>query len=247
MKPFIITFIFLWSFIQLNAQKINLPVYKVGQFSSDTIFKHFGNMGDTEDGSITFQNKLTSTLLTGVKFYVLIDTIDKGGAPAGVTTAYIITDSSRTAKKGDKYELPVKFKVFAGKIGFSIIIEGTPQISNEAYYCDLMLLLPTCNCMAAVLTNKTEQQCNVTIPDGIQSLTNEPLVVVYPNPASHTTMFNAPSSYAGKPYSVIDSNGKQVLTGITSNGTTTINTNNLPAGNYYIQIQEVRKALSIIK
>ncbi len=60
-------------------------------------------------------------------------------------------------------------------------------------------------------------------------------------------MFSTSFNYTGKLYSIIDNNGKQVMTGIISNGTTTVNTNNLPTGNYFIQIQEVSKALSIIK
>jgi len=247
MKSFFISSAFLFLFIQLNAQKIKLPTYSAGKFSSDTIFRFFGPMDDNGDGSVTFQNKLTSTLLTGVKFYVLIDSVDKGGAPANVTTAYVTTDSGRIAKKGDKHELPAKFKVFAGKLGFSILIEGMPSMENESYYCDLEMLLPTCACVDLVLRNKTEQQCNVTIPDGIQQLNDNTSLLIYPNPAAHTVTINTNSDYTGKCYYIIDGNGKQVLTGIISNGTTAVNIDNLPAGNYYIQLEGVRKTLSIIR
>lgn len=247
MKSFFVS-LFLLLFIQLNAQiKIKLPTYYLGTFSSDTIFKSFTPMDDNGDGSVTFQSKLTSTLLTGVKFYLLIDSIDRGGAPSGVITAFVTTDSSRAAEKGQKYELPAKFKVLAGKLGFSILIEGTPSVNNEAYYCDLEMLLPTCNCMDAVLRNKTEQTCNVSILNGVEATSYDEAIAVYPNPASHTVMLRTPSCYAGKPYFIIDNNGKQVLGGVVSNGTTTVTTSHLPVGNYYIQVQDVRKVLSIIK
>lgn len=74
--------IFLMLCIQLNAQiKIKLPTYYVGEFSSDTIFHTLSPMNDTGDGSVSFQNQLTDTLLTGVKFYAIIDSVDRGGAP----------------------------------------------------------------------------------------------------------------------------------------------------------------------
>lgn len=146
-----------------------------------------------------------------------------------------------------KCPLPVKFKVLAGKLGFSIVIEGTPMVNNEAYYCDLELLLTTCNCMDPVIRNKTEQTCNVTISDGVQLLTNDHSIIAYPNPASQTLTVDTPSGFAGKPYAIVDNSGKPVITGIVANGATTVDTSNLPAGNYYIQIQEIKKALSIIK
>lgn len=251
MKSFLTFALFLIFCISLNGQtSVKLPIYYEGQFSSDTAFKFFGPMDENGDGSITFQNKLTDTLLTDVSFYVLIDSVDKAGAPANVNTVYV-TGANNTggiAKKGDKYKLPVNFKLFAGKIGFTVLIEGTPTINNESYYCDLELLLPTCNCMDAVFRNKTEQTCNVVAAHGVQAaVNNEVSFIVYPNPITHTAMIRASSNYVGKPYAIIDNNGKRVLNGIISDGTTTIDINHLPSGNYYIQVQDIRKVLSIIK
>lgn len=89
MKSSLSILTFFLVFAQLNAQKIKLPTYRVGEFNSDTIFKAISSMGDTGEGSATFQNKLTDTLLNDVKFYVVIDSVDNGGAPSGVTTAYV--------------------------------------------------------------------------------------------------------------------------------------------------------------
>ena len=109
------------------------------------------------------------------------------------------------------------------------------------------MLLPTCACMDAVIKNASNKTCNVVLTKGVQETKNDVSIVVYPNPTSQTVMINTHSNYTGKPYSRIDYSGKLVLTGIIANGTTTVNTNDLPAGNYYLQILDEKRALSIIK
>jgi len=64
-------------------------------------------------------------------------------------------------------------------------------------------------------------------------------VLVFPNPASDYLTINAKNAFAGVEYRILDSFGREVMSGILSGENTRLDTRGLPSGMYFLEIKEV--------
>ncbi|MCX6180593.1 MAG: T9SS type A sorting domain-containing protein [Bacteroidetes bacterium] len=241
-----ITFsILLWT--SIAAQTINLPAYRQGQYENDTIFTYYGSLTSTGIGSVDFGGGLNSNLISGVKFKMLVDSTDKGASP----THAAFRDSLGTMvamHKGDTLDIPASFQLFAGKVGFHIIIEGTPSTGGAPYLCDLGYTFTVGNDWIMLIEEKSQKTCQVNISQGIYDNRDLENFNVYPNPASDNIAINTNSQSIGSAYTLINQLGEKVLSGTLTSETTIVDIDQLATGIYLFQIGESKKQVyKIIK
>ena len=72
---------------------------------------------------------------------------------------------------------------------------------------------------------------------------------IYPNPASNLINIDYPQTFLGATYEILDLNGRKVAEGVLENNTISLNSNNMPAGEYILRIRKdgALKTLSFIK
>lgn len=247
----VVSILFMMIGIASSAQDIilSLPHYKQGQYECDTIFKHYGGAGGNGKGTIAFSGDLTTSLLTGVKFYFQVDSIEPGGAP--FPSALIDSLGIKVPmRKGARYEIPVKIEV-RGKIRYYLTIEGTPVSGNELYYCNLWMKVPLIEDEVTQdirIQNGTGTQCIVDPLQFINAAAEEVQVHVYPNPATDKINVSVNRQWPLLEYAILDLSGKVVLNGLLNNSVTTLALSALPAGNYLMQIGNgKRQVFKIVK
>jgi hypothetical protein len=153
-------------------------------------------------------------------------------------------------RKGGKYEIPTKIEVH-GKIRYYIIIEGTPTIGNESYYCNLWMKVPLIedNITQDIrIQNGTPTKCIVDPLQAIHDIGNEQPFKIYPNPAEDKLIIKATKDLLQSNYVIFNSLGENIVTGQVSDEFTTVNIQALPVGVYFIQVgQQAKHTLQIIK
>ena len=133
MKKFIVFFLLLNLFNQVNAQS-----YRVGIPVSDTIpsFNSYG--ANCIDDFLKF--RFDSTLIpyvTGLNFQIEITSV----------TGLVLVENEDTVKAGDIFQLPYKIDSNiltinlpdqgSSFINFLVEIVGTPTVAGETYYCNI--------------------------------------------------------------------------------------------------------------
>lgn len=247
------TIAFIFLFIAMNScvfaqNKFQLPDYKTGKYEKTNIYHYFGALTSSGKGSVAFGNFTPSEFVTGMKFYMLVDSIDQGVS----STHAAFKDSSGLSVpmyKGDKLSIPVSFRLYSGKIGFSIIIEGTPSVAGESYFCDLVANHTVDENWGLVITKSSQQKCNVDVIKDIETFADQSAdIVVYPNPATDQLVIKTEVNLNGVPYQVVDKLGKEVQNGLLTSPFNTVNIQKLIAGDYVIQIgTKSNRAFRIIK
>lgn len=137
MKTILLCLLSLVIYNNISAQLIHLPPYQVGFHYNTEVYSFYG-APPFVDGKISLG--FDGGFVTGVDFKMVVERTDNAD-----TTAFVGTrDSSGIwvpIHKGDSYiisyYIPVAFKIYAGKIGFRVIVEGIPRVANEGYYCNL--------------------------------------------------------------------------------------------------------------
>ena len=85
----------------ITITSIQLPDYTVGKYENTTIYKYFG---PASKGRIYLVPPLPDQFVTGVKFYMVIDSIEPGTVPARDSAGVFVP-----MHKGDKLSLPITF------------------------------------------------------------------------------------------------------------------------------------------
>ncbi len=168
-----------------NAQTIDLPVYHEGQHELDTVYTYYGPLAFSGIGSVSLGGTLASNFVTGVDFKMVVDSTNQGSSPSHAA----FRDSMGvmvSMYKGDTLELPANFQLFAGEVGFHIIIEGIPSIAAEPYLCDLGYAFTLGNDWEMGIFENTQTICYVDLSSGIQNHEVPEMVHVYPNPFNRT-------------------------------------------------------------
>jgi hypothetical protein len=225
-------------YINSIAQTITLPSYVAGQYENDTIYTYYGSLPFTGLGSVDLGGSIASGFITGVDFKVVVDSTNQGASP----THAAYRDSLGTlvpVYQGDTLGIPASFQLYAGDIGFHIIIEGTPQIAGEAYLCDLGYMFSTGSDWGLLITENTQDSCLVDQFNGLNEHTESPHIKVFPNPFNQNTTIEI-ENYSNELYSCIlyDFLGKKVksINNISSNKFI-INKEGLTTGTYIFQLQ----------
>lgn len=200
----------LWS--SSFSQNITLPTYQEGQYEFDTVYTYYGDLPFTGIGNIEFGGALASGFITGVDFKIIIDSTNQGPSP--IHAAF--RDSLGVmvpVYKNDTLSIPASLELFAGFIGFRIIIEGTPQIAGETYLCDLGYMFTTGNDWGMIISENTGASCTVSQFNQLNQRFNESGINVFPNPFSQNTIIEI-EDYRGDTYDCIiyDLQGKKVST-----------------------------------
>jgi len=241
MKSTLIIFAFL-SWTSSIAQSFTLPSYQQGQYEIDTVYSYYGSFMSSGIGSIGYYlgSSLPSEFITGVDFKIVCDSTNQGGSP--IHSAF--RDSLGTlipVYQGDTLDIPTSFQLFAGDIGFHIIIEGTPQISRESYLCDLGYIFTLgMDDWGMLFLENTQDTCLVDEFNGLNEITKNKNIKVFPNPFNQNTTIEF-ENYSNEPYSFSLYNilGKKVKTikNINSNKFM-IEKEGLPPGTYIFQLHD---------
>ncbi|MCH2234766.1 MAG: T9SS type A sorting domain-containing protein [Crocinitomicaceae bacterium] len=220
------------------AQTISLPTYVEGQYENDTVYTYYGSLPSTGMGSVDLGGSIASGFITGVDFKIVVDSTNQGASP----THAAYRDSLGTlvpVYQGDTLDLPASFQLYAGDIGFHIIIEGTPQIAGESYLCDLGYTFSTGSDWGMLILENTQDSCLVDEFNGLNDNTQNHYIKVFPNPFNQNTTIEI-ENYPNELYNCImyDFLGKKVksIKNISSNKFI-IYKEGLPTGTYVFQLQ----------
>ena len=139
----------------------------------------------------------------------------------------------------DTLDIPASFQLFAGDIGFHIIIEGIPQIAGETYLCNLRYTFLAGTDWGILISENTEESCLVDQINGLNERNGSKNTRVFPNPFKQYTTIEL-ENYSNKPYNCIlyDLIGNEVksINDISSNKFM-IDNEGLPTGTYIFQLQ----------
>lgn len=228
----------LLSFINSIAQSITLPNYMEGQYESDTVYSYYGSFTSTGVGNVELGGSLASGFITGFDFKIVVDSTNQGSSP----THAAYWDSLGTlvpVYQGDTLDIPASLQLYAGDIGFLVIIEGIPQIAGETYLCDLGYTFSTGSDWGMLIIENTQDSCLVDQFNELNENVINQSIKVYPNPFSQNTTIEL-ENYSNEPYNYTLYNllGKEVQTiKCLSSNNFMIEKEGLPIGAYIFQLQ----------
>lgn len=183
MKSALLVLLTFVSFTSLIAQSISLPIYEEGKTISDSIYSYYGSLTSTGKGSVSLNTDIASNFATGLHFKFVVDSINQGQSP---THAAFVHSSGEMIQlhKGDTIILPVFFQLYAGEIGFHLIIEGTPQIANESYPCELDFTYTLGSDWEMYILQNSTNTCKVDNVQAFDNTLKKADLTIYPNPVS---------------------------------------------------------------
>ena len=236
MKLFFSFFVTLLLCLSASAQDLRLPTYKLGEKINDTIYSYYGSLPSSGIGEIYFAGILHSELMPGVFFKIVIDSINYGDSPVNPAVK-IIDDQSTSLNKRDTVELPAKIRLYAGKIGFHILIHGTPQTLGQEYVCDLGFSYTTGEDWGMRISENSNTICRVDVATGLKNKTQNPSFSVYPNPSTNEININVSKEMIGYGYSISNAIGNVLISGKINNERLFVSVNELLPGVYYVMIE----------
>lgn len=230
----------------IPAQPIQLPVYTEGVYECDTLLALTSPINDII-GKVLLKDGLTTSLLTGVKFYLLAGL----HGPAGNIIQDTQIDSSGVKvpiRSGGKYEIPTQFVSLNYPLSWYIILEGTPAVRGESYFCDLSFFLPLLKTTIpeeVYIKKYTQKTCAVDGPQGIDvTSARAASYMLYPNPTNGNMIIQTTMVKPSSEFTLFDSMGKELLKGTLLNEFTLLNMEPFPAGIYYIRIGREHELIS---
>jgi hypothetical protein len=238
MKKHLLTALLISFITSLSAQSphITLPTYAAGKYECDTFFTSFNTI-PTAWGSVY---KTNFDFVSGMKFLMVIDSV------VGLGPSLATWDSAGHSVpliKGAQIELPVRFHAY--KLGFHLIIAGTPTTASEVYACDLWHYCTLGEDFGMIISPFTDKTCMVDPAQEISELKAVEQTFVYPNPASNNIRIEGVSSY--KPYVIYDASGRAVVSGMITSTDCEVDIHCLVPGNYLIQIGSEQQTLKFVK
>jgi len=168
------------------AQSVELPNYYVDEYSSTEIYTYYGSLPFNGVGDIYLGGQLSEGFITGVEFKVVVDSINEGGL-AGQTAFRDSLGYMVPVNTGDIINLPVSFQLFGGEIGFHVVIEGTPEVYGEEYFCELLFLFNLGDDFGMQIITEGDTFCTVDQIDGLAEFGQIQGLITYPNPFTHAT------------------------------------------------------------
>jgi hypothetical protein len=249
MKATGIILLFISMNIAVSAQtKFQLPHYTVDHYERTVAYKYFGGLTNTGKGSIAFGGSLPLKFITGMKFYMLVDSIEPGVSPDNAA----FKDSAGVnvpMRKGDKLPIPVNFRLYSGKIGLSIVIEGIPTIAGESYSCDITANYTLDENWGILVSESSQNKCVVDFVKGIETDTDQVMdILVYPNPVTDQLTIKSGVAVQKTIYRILDGSGREVQNGSLTSPLTVVDIHQLQSGDYFIQVGTVlKKTFKIIK
>lgn len=233
MKSILLSMFIFICLINSHAQiPINLPVFKAGKYENVTIHQQFARVGK---GTIT----ALSPFISGIEFFMIIDSIDPGTAPA---PAGIYKDASGKMVpmyKGTQIKLPAIFEFFGNKLGFSVVMKGTPTVPGESYFCDLATAFTLGEDFGMAVVATTQKKCIVDIAEKIEKTNGAGDLIIYPNPATNEITVNGTTTRYNSPYRITDNLGRVVLKGILNKSSETIDVHHLCNGTYFLKVEDM--------
>ena len=227
------------------SQPITLPIYQEKKHENNTIYEYYGALPFTGIGSIKLSDSLVSSFITGVDFKIVIDSTNMGLSQSHSA----FRDSSGVlipVYQGDTINIPASFKLYAGEIGFRIIIEGIPQIAGESYLCDLAFSSTTGDNWNLLISEISKDSCSVDQTSSLNEKNGNQRIKIFPNPFKKNTIikFKNDKKESCK-FVLFNLIGKKVKT------ITNINSNelifekeDLPIGTYIFIIQNKHKNIA---
>lgn len=195
-------------------------------------------MTSTGQGNINLGSDLAYGFITGVDFKIVVDSTNQGAS----TSHAAYRDSLGTlvpVYQNDTLDIPASFQLFAGDIGFHIIIEGIPQIEGEIYLCNLSYTFSTGTDWRMLISENTQDSCFVDQINSLNERNGNQNTRVFPNPFKQYTTIEL-KNYSNKPYNctLYDLIGNKVksINNINSNKFM-IDNEGLPSGTYIFQLQ----------
>ena|SRR6218665_1583947 len=187
------------------------------------------------DCSNTLQNNITLdpalyTYVTGLRFYVVIDSVHFGG-PMSVCPV----------QPGDTTFLDAshpQFSIIAIsnlQVWYRLRLSGTPTVAGEIYPCAIWLSMCTCICQATDIQPSTTgiTECVVDLYNSIAEANDPEPVITYPSPA--TNSFSVKNNSGKSTISLYNVYGQLVLkTEVYKENTIDISA--LPAGIYSLDM-----------
>ena len=224
----------------LIAQSIHLPNYQYGQYENDTIYTYYGALPFSGIGLINLGGALwSSNFISGVEFTLVVDSTNQGMSP--IHSAF--EDSSGVLipiYAGDSLPIPAHIQLFAGEIGFHVVIEGTPLIHSESYLCDLGYTFSTGMDWNLIISENTLDSCLVAPSVGIDKDINRIQIQIAPNPFQEFTFIRFDNPRNDRyDFILYDFTDKKVqeINNVRSN-CIELKRNNLAAGAYLFQLQD---------
>lgn len=222
--------------IYVHAQTVQLRNYQVGEEINDTIYKQYGTLTSSGIGKIDFAGNISSELLTGVSFKMVIDSINNEDSPVNPAIA-IVNGQSVSLKKKDTLAIPADFRLYAGKLGFHILIHGKPVTINQEYFCSLEFLITTGADFEIYIRESSNTMCKADLTTATKNKSFSSTVSVYPNPANDEITLDVSTEMLGLAYNISNAMGNVVTSGNIQNELSVISLNNLLPGVYYVIIE----------
>lgn len=220
----------------VHAQNIYLEDYKVGEQINDTIYSYYGNLGVGGNGNVNLTQNLSSELMPGVSFKIVIDSTNQGQSP--IHAAFKIVDDKHIAlKKGDTVSIPARLRLYAGTLGFHILIHGKPLNANQEYSCDLFFMRTMGEDLSLYISKKSNTTCSVGLTTGLKNKSYNTSFSVYPNPSTSEMTLSVSNEMLGQDYSISNSTGKMLTSGKIKDELSVISLDGLLPGMYYIAIE----------
>jgi hypothetical protein len=249
MKTNLLILLFAAMNIAVFAQtKFQLPHYTVGHYERTVAYTYFGGLSMTGKGNIALGGSLPSKFITGVKFYMLVDSI-KPGVATGNAAFKDSAGVNVPMRKGDKLPLPINFQLYSGKIGLSIVIEGKPAIIGESYFCDITANYTLDENWGILVSESSQNKCVVDFVKGIETVTDQATdILIYPNPATDQLTIKTGIAVQETIYRITDRSEREVQNGFLTSQSTVVDIHQLQSGDYFIQVGTgLRKTFKIIK
>lgn len=137
------------------------------------------------DCSDNFQNNITLapalyTYVTGLRFYVVIDSVHFGG-PAGLAPVHAGDTTFLDASNSEFSILAIS----SLQVWYRLRLSGTPTVSGQIYPCEIELSMCTCICPNTYIQPSASAlpECVVDVSNSIAEADLKP-VTAYPVPAN---------------------------------------------------------------
>ena len=166
-------------------------------------------------------------------------------ATAGTTALFIVSTSAPGATFQWQVDSVSGFVDLSNIGQYSGVVDDTLTISNanmsqNNYHFRCVITDGNCS--------DTSASALLLIQVGLADVYRNSSYLVYPNPAYDLITIKASVVVANTTYKLLDAAGKNILTGVLSSPTTTLDISKLAAGFYFLQVGELAKApIAIIK
>jgi hypothetical protein len=209
------------------------PNYTVGIPVNDTLLVFSHNSNNCTPNYDTQFSIMLDTAVSGLKFFVLIDSLNNTVAipPYGIVQAGDTLSVLNTA-----YPLYISYPGF---IRLMVRVTGTPQIANEAYRCGELIGINgamVCNDFDHFSYNQT---CTVNCATSVADISSKNKILITPNPFSAQTTLQIDNLLHNATLTVYNCFGQTVRQIKNISGkTVTLFRDNLPSGLYFLRLTE---------